>query len=95
MKLTNDEINFFTERGIPIIDLIKDRLSLINGKIIPNGDDFEILFDKKLNQKQSIEFINDILISAAVNMPFKELENHSELIKKYEQLYEINRTRNN
>ena len=95
MKLTNDEINFFTERGIPIIDLIKDRLSLINGKIIPNGDDFEILFDKKLNQKQSKEFINDILISAAVNMPFKELENHSELIKKYEQLYEINRTRNN
>lgn len=95
MKLTNDDINFFTERGIPIIDLIKDRLSLINGKIIPNGDDFEILFDKKLNQKQSIEFINDILISAAVNMPFKELENHSELIKKYEQLYEINRTRNN
>ena len=64
-------------------------------KLIPNGDDFEILFDKKLNQKQSIEFINDILISAAVNMPFKELENHSELIKKYEQLYEINRTRNN
>ena len=95
MKLTEKEINFFTERGIPIIDLIKDRLSLINGKIIPNGDDFEILFDKKLNQKQSIEFINDILISAAVNMPFKELENHSELIKKYEQLYEINRTRNN
>ena len=85
MKLTEQEINFFTERGIPIIDLIKDRLSLINGKIIPNGDDFEILFDKKLNQKQSIEFINDILISAAVNMPFKELENHSELIKKYEQ----------
>lgn len=95
MKLTEQDINFFTERGIPIIDLIKDRLSLINGKIIPNGDDFEILFDKKLNQKQSIEFINDILISAAVNMPFKELENHSELIKKYEQLYEINRTRNN
>ena len=95
MKLTNDDINFFTERGIPIIDLIKDRLSLINGKIITNKDDFEILFDKKLNQKQSIEFINDILISAAVNMPFKELENHSELIKKYEQLYEINRTRNN
>ena len=95
MKLTEKEINFFTERGIPIIDLIKDRLSLINGKIIPNGDDFEILFDKKLNQKQSKEFINDILISAAVNMPFKELENHSELIKKYEQLYEINRTRNN
>jgi len=95
MKLTNDDINFFTERGIPIIDLIKDRLSIVNGKIITNKDNLEIIFENKLTKKQSIEFINDILISAAVNMPFKELENHSELIKKYEQLYEINRTRNN
>ena len=87
MKLTEQEINFFTEQGVPIMDLIKDRLSLINGKIIPNGDDFEILFDKKLNKEQSKEFFNEIISYAAINIHLGEWSNHKKIIDKIEKLY--------